>query len=116
MAYLPIRSESKQWSVSAVRSVLSSVSSSSSNTPATTPTAGICPISLLFSKNPTQPDKSKLFNRDKERYVLSPSKSEVGHYLGATNRLNKDEHYVVKGKRYDANGKIQYLVEWEGVS
>lgn len=37
-------------------------------------------------------------------------------YFGAVNRIASGENFAVRAKRYTPNGKIQYLIEWEGIS
>lgn len=38
------------------------------------------------------------------------------YFGGVSNRIANGECFVVKGKRVTLDGRLQYLVEWEGVS
>lgn len=38
------------------------------------------------------------------------------YFSGVANRTANGERFVIKGKRVSLDGRVQYLIEWEGVS
>lgn len=49
--------------------------------------------------------------------TISDLHSSLNMYFGGvSNRIANGERFVVRGKRVSLDGRVQYLVEWEGVS
>ncbi|XP_026481662.1 metal-response element-binding transcription factor 2-like [Ctenocephalides felis] len=45
---------------------------------------------------------------------MTDLKSSVNVYFGAMNRILNGEKFAVQGRRINSDGKVQYLIEWEG--
>ena len=59
-------------------------------------------------------DKRQLDGMSKREVPFTQLRSSVNTYFGAANRLATGETFVVQAKRITPDGKVQYLVEWEG--
>lgn len=66
--------------------------------------------STALSGIPGSPIKTE--NQD---VALVDLQSTVNQYFGAANRIASGENYVVRGKRISPEGRVDYLIEWEGV-
>lgn len=42
-------------------------------------------------------------------------KSSFNIYFGIANRIANGENFTIKGKRISIDGRLQYLIEWDGV-
>lgn len=47
---------------------------------------------------------------------VSELQTSLTMYFNAANRIANGENFVIRGKRINADGEVQYLIEWEGVS
>nr|XP_023026268.1 polycomb protein Pcl [Leptinotarsa decemlineata]XP_023026271.1 polycomb protein Pcl [Leptinotarsa decemlineata] len=64
--------------------------------------------------NPPTPKPSPV--KQEPDISMDDLKSSVNIYFGAANRIATGERFVVKAKRIGPNGKMDYLIEWEGPS
>ncbi len=60
-------------------------------------------------------EKSMLDNMSHKEIPLKQLKSSVQTYFGAADRLASGESFQVLARRISTEGKIQYLVEWQGL-
>lgn len=154
-SYLPIRGDSKDISITALRSSLGA-SSSTSKTTSTPECATVTNENNANGRRLRQrQDKSSTTNVQKSKMpqneILSselsllpqasnslafgncsipgsPIKGNVTETLndlhtslnmyfgGVANRIANGESFVIRGKRVSLDGRLQYLIEWEGVS
>lgn len=66
--------------------------------------------STFSSSIPGSPIKTE--NQD---VSMANLQSTVNQYFGAANRIASGENFVIKGKRLSMDGRVQYLIEWDGV-
>ncbi|XP_071498555.1 metal-response element-binding transcription factor 2-like [Diadema antillarum] len=64
----------------------------------------------------TSPSKLRLNGMSETANSLSILQKSVSSYFGAEGRLACGEGYKVLGKRICVDGKVQYLIQWEGCS
>ena len=60
-------------------------------------------------------DKSAIDGMSQREVPLNQLRSSVNSYFGAADRLAHGERFKVLARRVTTVGKIQYLVEWEGL-
>ena len=68
------------------------------------------------TKTTKNEDSEKLSTRLNGAVSMSELKRSVSNHYGAEGRLACGENYQVLGKRVTSDGKVQYLVQWEGVT
>ncbi|XP_057665252.1 PHD finger protein 19 [Diorhabda carinulata] len=66
------------------------------------------------ASNPPTPKPSPV--KQEPDINLDDLKSSVNIYFGAANRIAAGERFAIKAKRVGPNGKMDYLIEWEGPS
>ncbi|XP_031638714.1 polycomb protein Pcl [Contarinia nasturtii] len=133
-AYLPLSADSKRISIAALRSTLKefptktkaidkkrgtsldsslfgeqSNSTSASSQPDSQP---ITASSSLISSISSSPIKDTL----KEESMADLQSSLNIYFGGVANRLGNGENFAIKGKRVLSDGRLQYLIEWDGIS
>ena len=59
-------------------------------------------------------DKSTLDGMRQREVPLNQLRSSVSCYFGAVDRLKNGERFQVLARRVTPDGKVQYLIEWEG--
>ena len=59
-------------------------------------------------------DKNTLDDMVKRDVTVSQLRSSVNNYFGAASRLANGEGFSVQARRITPEGRVQYLVEWEG--
>lgn len=82
------------------KSLFSSDGSSSAMLPSTS--------TITLANIPGSPIKNE--NED-----MANLKSTVKEYFSTANRFASGENFVIKGKRLTMDGRVQYLIEWDGV-
>ncbi|XP_055371554.1 polycomb protein Pcl [Condylostylus longicornis] len=96
-------------------------SSSSANSAALTYNSSMNAANNNYNSNNTcniisgESSRNNSFEQSTED-ELSDLQSSVNMYFGAVERIRNGEKFIVRGKRTLTNGKIQYLMEWEGCS
>ena len=60
-------------------------------------------------------DKSTLDRMSKTEIPINQLRSSVNSYFGAADRLAQGDRFKVLARRVTNVGKVQYLVEWEGL-
>ncbi|XP_017782421.1 PREDICTED: metal-response element-binding transcription factor 2 [Nicrophorus vespilloides] len=123
-AVVPVRPDANDWNQRSLRSNLNATGASSSTN---TQISSCVDYALNGRRLRTRQDKS--VEKDKKPPTPKPSpvkqeqdismddlKSSVHSYFGAATRIQDGERFTVKAKRYGPTGKLEYLMEWEGVS
>lgn len=140
-SYLPIRGDTKDISIAALRSTLG-VPSSSNHLLASTENGRRLrqrqdksnQKSKAPQKQPTSDELSLLPQASNSlafggcSITGSPIKGAVPdtmtdlqtslnlYFGGVSNRIKNGERFAVRGKRVSLDGRLQYLIEWEGIS
>ncbi|KAK4882933.1 hypothetical protein RN001_006252 [Aquatica leii] len=121
-AVVPVRPDAKEWGQRNIRSSLTQ----------TSPTGSQISNCVDYALNARLLRHRQEKNQEKEKSnpptpKHSPVKQEpdidmddlknsVNIYFGAANRIAAGERFFVKAKRVNPNGKLQYLMEWQGSS
>lgn len=89
--------------------LISSTSSTSDLTALTSST----PNNYSFNANPLNGSPSSIKVSDKK--PMDDLQSSFNIYFGIANRIANGENFTIKGKRISLDGRLQYLIEWDGV-
>lgn len=73
-------------------------------------------VTSLRSRHRDVLDKASLDGLKGQTIDPSELRSTVGNYFCATERLNSGENFHVAGRRVTTDGRVQYLIEWEGTA
>lgn len=144
-AFLPIHGDAKHVSITAIRSSLTAgaptISSNKhvnqhknglpmndrqqrqSSLDEPTPTENLASKSLFKTSNEKSASTSTFsssipgspIKTENQDVSMANLQSTVNQYFGAANRIASGENFVIKGKRLSMDGRIQYLIEWDGV-
>lgn len=105
--YLPVKSEPRDMSSS----------QSARNNPRLNAGGPECvqiPLPLPLDKSNDVPSTSSI--KDQSQKPMTDLKSPLNWYFGSVaDRVKNGERFSVQGKRILANGRLQYLIDWEGV-
>ncbi|KAF5273081.1 hypothetical protein FQR65_LT04823 [Abscondita terminalis] len=119
-AVVPVRPDAKEWGQRNIRSSLNQTSPTGSQI--TNCVDYALNARLLRHRQEKSQEKEKSNSptpkhspvKQEPDIDMDDLKNSVNIYFGAANRIAAGERFFVKAKRVNPNGKLQYLMEWQG--